>query len=70
MVLVSFYPAFNFDDKGGRSVKKNWRLSSGFQFTILATIDGQFITLSVYLCVQQDAREAARRAGPSATNRL
>jgi len=28
---------------------------------------GQFITLSVYLCVQHDAREADRRAGPSAT---
>ena len=27
----------------------------------------QFITLSVYLCTQLDAREAARRAGPSAT---
>jgi len=28
---------------------------------------GQFITLSVHLCVQHDAREADRRAGPSAT---
>ena len=28
---------------------------------------GQFITLSVHLCVQDDAREAAHRAGPSAT---
>jgi len=27
----------------------------------------QFITLSVHLCVQHAAREAARRAGPSAT---
>ena len=27
----------------------------------------QFVTLSVHLCVQHDAREAARRAGPSAT---
>ena len=28
---------------------------------------GQFVTLSVRLCVQHDAREAERRAGPSAT---
>jgi len=28
---------------------------------------GQFITLSVHLCLQHDAHEAARRAGPSAT---
>jgi len=45
--------------------------------TISTTISGdrrrstddrrQFITLSVHLCVQYDTREAARRAGPSAT---
>ena len=27
------------------------------------TILGHFVTLSVYLCIQHDAREAARRAG-------
>jgi len=36
----------------------------GFRPTISAI---QFITLSVQLCVQHDARDAARRAGPSAT---
>jgi len=35
--------------------------------TVLATIDGQFITLMVHLCQQYDACDAARRAGPSAT---
>jgi len=38
----------------------------GLSLTILATVD-TFTTLSVRLCVQRDAREAARRAGPSAT---
>jgi len=34
----------------------------------LATVVGrQFITLSVHLCVQHDGREAARRAGQSAS---
>ena len=44
------------------------------KLTILATVDVRpttvaikFITLSVHLCVQRDAREATRRAGPSAT---
>jgi len=39
------------------------------KLTVLATTDdlGQFITLSVHLCLQHDARVAARRAGPSAT---
>jgi len=35
--------------------------------TVLATIDGQFITLMVHLGQQYDACDAARRAGPSAT---
>ena len=30
-------------------------------------VPGQFITLSVHHCVQHEAREAAHRAGPSAT---
>ena len=34
------------------------------KLTILAVVDGQFITLS---CLQLDARGAARRAGPSTT---
>jgi len=34
----------------------------------LATVVGrQFITLSVHICVQHDGRNAARRAGLSAT---
>jgi len=33
----------------------------------LATVDGQFITLSVYLCIEHDASEAARRTGASTT---
>jgi len=34
-----------------------------------STVDlGPFIALSVHLCVQHDAREAARRAGPSSCN--
>jgi len=37
------------------------------KLTVLATVGGQFITLSVQFCLQHDAREAARRAGPSAT---
>jgi len=45
------------------------------KLTALATVNvrcliddhGQFITLIVHVCVQHDAREAARRAGPSAT---
>jgi len=44
------------------------------KLTTLATVDAgpmslamHFITLSVRLCVQHVAREAARRAGPSAT---
>ena len=27
----------------------------------------QFVTLNVHFCLQHDAQEAARRAGPSAT---
>jgi len=37
------------------------------KLTTLATVDGWFITLSVHLFIQRDAREAARRAGSSAT---
>jgi len=44
------------------------------KLTVLATVDVrptslamQFITLSVHLCVQHDAREAPRRSGSSAT---
>jgi len=33
--------------------------------TILAVVDGQFITLSSQRCLQHEARSAARRAGPS-----
>jgi len=36
--------------------------------TVVVTVDiGQCITLSVHICVQHDVREAASRAGPSAT---
>jgi len=33
---------------------------------MLATVDGQFIKLNVQLCLQHNAREAARRVGLSA----
>ena len=53
----------------------NWRSSSvelSWQNTCSgrrSTDDlGQFITLSIFVCVQHDAREVARRAGPSATD--
>ena len=40
------------------------------KLTVLVAVGlGQFITLSIQLCVQHDAREAARRAGPSAAKR-
>jgi len=44
-------------------------ISRTYNLTVLATVDVrcQFITLSVHLCVQHDACQAARRAGPSAT---
>jgi len=46
-----------------------WTVVGGSKLTILATPGGYmwFITLSEHLCPQHDAREAARRAGPSAT---
>ena len=37
------------------------------KLTVLATVDGQSIALSVHIDVRHDVREAARRAGPSAT---
>jgi len=55
------------DHRWTRSVI-NWTVFRWTKLTILATVDGQFITLSVYLCVQHGAHEAARRAGSSATS--
>jgi len=37
------------------------------KLTTLATVDDKFVTLSVRLSMQHDARETAGRAGPSAT---
>jgi len=45
-------------DKGGVS-------GSNFVDNRTATVDGQFITLSIHSCLEHDACEAARRAGPS-----
>jgi len=40
---------------------------AGNRDSVLVPLNGQFITPSVHLCQQHDASEAARRAGPSAT---
>ena len=45
-------------DKGGVS-------GSNFVDNRTATVDGQFITLSIHSCLEHDACEAARRAGSS-----
>jgi len=44
----------------------NWNVVGRTKFTILATVGGQLITLTVHLSTY-DALEGARRAGPSAT---
>jgi len=43
------------------------RRSTAFPHHYTPALQGQFTTQIVQLCVQHDAREAARRAGPSAT---
>jgi len=44
----------------------NWTVVGRTKLALLATVD-EFITLAVQLCLQHDARETARRAGPSGT---
>jgi len=57
-------------DKGGRSAWQTIAVLVGrTKLAILATVDvrlGQFVTVSVYICVQHGTRGTARRAGPSA----
>jgi len=45
----------------------NWTVVGWQKLTVLATVGGQFITMSIQFSLQHDAREATRRAGPSAT---
>jgi len=45
----------------------NETVVSRTRLIVLATVDGQFITLIVHLHLQHNECEAARRTGPSAT---
>jgi len=45
----------------------NWPVLGCQTLTVLASVDGQFITVSIQFSLQYDAREAARRAGSYAT---
>jgi len=59
---ISLYKSFDIAPNILRTILTRRHLS-----TILQTVDSQFVTVSVQICRQHDAREAARRAGPSAT---
>jgi len=39
----------------------NWTVVGKTKLTIPVAVDGQYITLRVYLCLQRDASEEARR---------
>ena len=59
---ISLYKSFDIAPNILRTILTRRHLS-----TILQTVDSQFVTVSVQICRQHDAREATRRAGPSAT---